>query len=255
MTIDERRSLILKKIETQGSVLVKDIVSTFQVSDMTIRRDLDELEKTNLIRRKHGKAISVRGTSFEPPYQMRKLEHSAEKARIGIAAAGLVEPGDSIAFDTGSTSFQAASNLLNLSNLTIVTHSLTIVDLFRNSTSNAEIIVLGGKLRKEENSLVGDIALSTLKDFFLDKLFLCAGGISCHAGLTEFNSDDAIIKKTLIPHAHQVILLADSSKFNKTAFHKFGDLSSISMLVTDKMPPKDLLTMLQESKVDILIAK
>ncbi|MFC2822316.1 MAG: DeoR family transcriptional regulator [Spirochaetales bacterium] len=84
MKTDERRSLILKKIEMQGSVLVKDIVSDFRVSDMTIRRDLDELEKTNLIRRKYGKAVSVRGTSFEPPYQMRKLEHSEEKAKIGM---------------------------------------------------------------------------------------------------------------------------------------------------------------------------
>lgn len=252
MTTVERKAILLQRINSAGLISIKELAQEIKVSEMTIRRDLDSLEKTNLIKRKYGKAISIRGTSYEPSYQERAIENSAIKSTLGKLGASLVKDGDSIAFDTGTTVFEVAQNLTDSLNLTVLTHSLHIVDLLKTAPSISQIIVLGGILRKEENSLVGDLAISGLKNFYLDKLFLGVGGISSNFDLTEFNYDDAIVKRMIISHAQEVILLADSSKFSKPAFIRYGSLKDINTLITDKLPPQPFLGQLNELNIRII---
>jgi len=253
VTAVERKAMILQRINSAGYISIKDLAQEIEVSEMTIRRDLDSLERTNLVKRKYGKAFSVRGTSYEPTYEERALQNRDLKAILGKLGASLVKDGDSITFDTGTTVFAVAENLTQSHNLTVVTHSLNIVDLFKSSTTIEEIIVLGGVLRREENSMVGDLALSGIQNFYTDKLFLGVGGINQNLDLTEFNYDDAMVKRQYLTHAQEVILLADSSKFTKTAFVKFGNLKDVDILITDKLPPQPFLTLLKELNVKILI--
>ncbi len=253
MTAAERKAVILQRINSAGSTSIKELAQELNVSEMTIRRDLDTLEHTNLVKRKYGKAISIRGTSYEPSYQERLLENRDVKEKLGRLAAGLIKDGDSIAFDTGTTVFSVAQHLTHVHNLTVVTHSLTIVDLLKSSSTIQEIIVLGGVLRRQENSIVGDLTLSGIQNFYVDKLFLGVGGINDNLDLTEFSYDDAMVKRQFLSHAQEVILLADSSKFTKTAFVKFGNMEDIDILITDKLPPKPLLSLLKEQNVKILI--
>ncbi|MGI6466607.1 MAG: DeoR/GlpR family DNA-binding transcription regulator [Sphaerochaetaceae bacterium] len=254
MNISERKAFILQKINLEGSISIKKLATELQVSEMTIRRDLDSLELTNLIKRKYGKAFSIRGTSYEPSYQERALQNHEKKVLLGRLGASLVKDGDSVAFDTGTTVYKVAQSVATQArNLTVITHSLNVVDLFKSSTAIEEIIVLGGVLRKEENSMVGDLAVSGLQNFYTDKLFLGVGGINDNLDLTEFNYDDAIIKRQFLSHAQQIILLADSSKFTKTAFVKFGNMKDVDVLITDKIPPQPYLTLLRGLNVKILI--
>ncbi len=253
MTSKERRSIILKLIDESGSVNIKEIAELVKVSDMTIRRDLDKLETNNLIKRKYGKAISVRGTSFEPSYEARAIENSVIKEKLGKLAAALVHDGDCLGFDSGTSVFHVAQNLVKFQNLTIVTHSLNIIELFKSSPATSEIVSLGGVVRKEENSFVGDLTIQSLKNFYVDKLFLGVGGITDDGIITDFNYDDANVKKAFISQAKEVILIADSSKFNKQTFVRFGDFSNITTLVTNKIPPPKILTCLEKSNVELLV--
>lgn len=253
MNAKERQAIILKMINESGSVNIKDIAKLVKVSDMTIRRDLDKLETNNLIKRKYGKAISIRGTSFEPSYEARVLENSVIKEALGEFAASLVHDGDCLGFDSGTTVYQLAKNLIKVQNLTVVSHSLNIINLFKSSTVISEIISLGGIIRREENSFIGDLTIQSLKNFYVDKLFLGVGGITEDGSITDFNYNDANVKKYFMPQAKEVVLLADSSKFNRQTFVKFGHLSDITTLVTNKTPPPNILNCLEQADVELLV--
>jgi len=254
LNISDRKAFILQKINSVGSISIKSLATELDVSEMTIRRDLDSLELTNLIKRKYGKAFSVRGTSYEPSYQERTLQNHEKKVQLGKLGASLVKDGDSVAFDTGTTVYKVAESVATQAhNLTVVTHSLNVVNLFKSSPAIGEIIVLGGVLRKEENSTVGDLTLSGLQNFYTDKLFLGVGGINDNLDLTDYNYNDAIVKRQYLSHAQEIILLADSSKFTKTAFIKYGNMRDIDILITDKLPHQPFLSLLKELNIKILI--
>ncbi len=250
----DRKAYILERIEEKGTVFVSDLVKTLKVSEMTVRRDLAELENMGLVRRNYGKATSARGRSFEPTYQVRILDHTEEKAILGKAAADFILDGDSIALDVGSTLFEVAKNVLTKQNLTVVTTNLHIA-YYLLGHSSARIIVPGGILRKDEGSLVGNITESALKDFFVDRFFMGVGGIDAKAGFTDFNLEDSNVKKLMIRNAKEVIVVADSSKFGKIAFTHISDFKYISRLITDKLPPSALLKRLQDEGVEITLAK
>jgi len=146
MLARERHQAILQLIENQGAVTVADLCHRFAVSDMTIRRDLAELERAGLIRRVYGGAVSARGRSYEPPFLTRSGESQAEKERIGQAAAALIHDGDSLALDVGTTTLEVARHLKGKHNLTIVTNSLHIANALANQ-SDIRLILAGGILR------------------------------------------------------------------------------------------------------------
>ena len=248
--VEQRKKYILEEIEKFGSVSVLNLAKALDVSDMTIRRDLTELERVGLIRRIHGGAVNARGRSYEPPLALRSTENRAAKVRIGRYASGLVAEGDSISLDVGSTIYEVALGLENIRNITIVTPSLAIANLFLNR-SDVRLIVPGGIVRPGETSLIGDIARRTLKDIFVDRLFMGVGAIDAKAGLTEYNLDDTSVKQVLINNAREVVVLADSSKFQKIAFAFVASFECIHHFITDREPPKALLTALKEHKVVI----
>lgn len=248
--VESRHQFILDQIEQKGSVNVIELAEGLNVSDMTIRRDLRELENSGLIRRFHGGAVSSRGRAFEPPLFTRKIENQKEKEIIGKYAANMVVEGDSIALDVGSTIFQVAINLANTKNITLITPSLPIAQLFFDR-SDVRLILPGGVVRPVENSIIGELARRSLEQFYVDRLFLGAGAIDVNSGITEYNIDDAMIKQTLIRNAKEVVLVADSSKFQKITFAFVAHLKEIDHLITDSEPPSDLLKHLKTNNVSI----
>jgi DeoR family transcriptional regulator, fructose operon transcriptional repressor len=253
-SINSRHQYIMNQVEIRGSVNVADLAKSLDVSEMTIRRDFRELENQGLIRRFHGGAVSSRGRSYEPPLVTRSGERTKEKELIGKFAAQLVAEGDSIALDVGSTIFQVAENMDDIKNITVITPSLPIASLFYDR-SDVRVILPGGTVRPSENSLVGDLARSNLEKFFVDRLFLGAGGVHSENGITEYNTDDALVKQAMIRNAKEVILVADSSKFQKTTFAYVGSFKEINQFITEAKPPEDLFNVLKANDVAINIVE
>lgn len=251
---DDRRAYIVKAINEQGAVSVLDLATDLDVSMMTVRRDLAELEKEGVLRRVHGGAVSTRGRSVEPPYSLRLGQATTAKQRIGALAAELVAEGDCVALDIGSTTVEVAQRLVGRRNLTILTPSIRIAGMFL-SQSDARVIVPGGIMRAGEGSLVGELTHYALERLFVDRLFLAVGCIDAEVGLSEYNWDDALVKQAMIRSAKQVILVADASKFGKVAFAHVASLAAVHTLVTDAPPPPDILHKLQEAHVQILITE
>lgn len=249
---DSRKSEIIDRIEKQGSVSISDLSEALRVSDMTIRRDLIELEKMSIVRRVHGGAVSFYGRSFEPPLISRSSKNINIKQRIGRFASSLVVDGDSIAIDVGSTTMELAVNLIGRQNLTIITPSLHIATLLGDE-SQMRVIVSGGVVRKGEKSLIGDLAYNVFREVNVDKLFLGTAGIDALAGLTEHDIQDAQVKKEMMKSAKEVFLLCDSSKFGQVAFAVFGGFKEINHLICDKAPDPDLLQKLNEENVKVHI--
>lgn len=251
-TAEQRKHIILKQIEQGGSVNVFELATALGVSDMTIRRDLKELEKINLIRRTHGGAVSSQGRSYEPPLVLRSNENKPIKQLLGRYAAKMVMEGESIALDIGSTVYEIAVNLKRTRNITVVTPSIPIANLFCDR-SDVRLILPGGVVRPGELSMIGEYAQRNLKSLFVDKLFLAVGAIDSMSGLTEYNIDDTAIKETMIKNSKEIILVVDSSKFEKIAFAFIAPLSILTHLITDAKPPEKLLENIKNSDVKVHI--
>jgi len=250
---EHRRTYILKAIEERGSVSVVDLAEQLDVSMMTIRRDLVELEQEGALRRVHGGAVSARGRSYEPLYPMRAGVMQDEKRRIGRLAAELVADGDSIALDIGTTTLEVARCLLGRCNLTILTPSLHIANLFLGQPA-IRLVVAGGIVRSEEGSLIGELARYAFSQLYVDRLFLGVACLDAGCGLSEYNWDDALVKQAMIASAKEVVVVADSQKFGKVAFAHVAPFSRVHKLVTDRMPPAPVLEKLQEADVSLLVA-
>jgi DeoR/GlpR family transcriptional regulator of sugar metabolism len=253
MLAQERRQHIFKAIEASGVASVRDLAQRFDVSMITIMRDLQELEQEGLIRRVHGGAISVRGASYEPPFSARESQLSPEKQRIALKAVELVADGDSIILDVGTTTLEIARALKGKRNLTVLVTNLRAA-LELASQPAIQVIVIGGKLRSSELSMIGHLAEQTLRTFQVDKAFIGVGGVTVSHGLTEFNFDEAGTKRTMIERARQAIVVADHTKFGKIMLTQVAPLSDISLLITGSELDEDQKHELEEAGVALLLA-
>lgn len=253
MLAQERRQHIFKAIEASGVASVRDLAQRFDVSMITIMRDLQELEQEGLIRRVHGGAISVRGASYEPPFSARESQLSPEKQRIALKAVELVADGDSIILDVGTTTLEIARALKGKRNLTVLVTNLRAA-LELASQPAIQVIVIGGKLRSSELSMIGHLAEQTLRTFQVDKAFIGVGGVTVSHGLTEFNFDEAGTKRTMIERARQAIVVADHTKFGKIMLTQVAPLSDVSLLITGSELDEEQKHELEEAGVALLLA-
>jgi len=207
----------------------------FNVSEVTIRKDLNTLKKRNLLTRVRGGAIKHPETeAFQDMGVDRKsLFHFKEKKAIGRLAASLINENETILIDSGSTTMEVAKNLDSFQNLTIITNALNIaIELSKYKRFN--IIMLGGFLREASLSTLGSIAESILEKFYCDKLFLGVDSISIDKGLSTTNIEEANINQTMMSISKQTIALFDSSKFNKRNFAFIAPIEKIDIIVTDE---------------------
>lgn len=248
-----RRVLALELLERQGSVSVAELAAKTGVSAMTVRRDLDELERRGAVVRGRGKALTPVSRSYEPPLDLRLTERVEEKRRIGAEAAQLIGDGETVMLDVGSTSLAVARALAGRRNLTVLTSSLPIAAELAGE-SGIRLMMTGGILRPGERSLVGDLAVESFRDLLFDTLVLGVGGIEPKHGLTEYNLDDARVKRAAIEIAGRIIVVADSEKIGRVAFARICPLSRASILVTDDNVPEEFVEQAQDLGVEVRIA-
>jgi DeoR/GlpR family transcriptional regulator of sugar metabolism len=257
MNAVERQNKIVEIILEEGQIEILEICEMFSVSEMTARRDLNELDRQGLLRRIHGGAIASLGRSYEPPFQTRSSKNQAAKNAIGLKAAELIYDGDSIALDVGTTTLEIVGGLKDKRNLTIVTNCLQIANRVVDHLSleiDARLILTGGIVRPRELSMIGPVPEHVYRDLHVDKAFIGIGGISLEDGLTEYNIEDTQIKQMLIHSAREKIVVTDSTKFGVTTFASVGSLTAVDKIVTDKGAPPEMVEKIRKLGVEVILA-
>jgi DeoR/GlpR family transcriptional regulator of sugar metabolism len=257
MLNEARKNGILEYVAEHGTIKIQDICDMFGISDMTARRDLNDLDRRGLLRRIHGGAVANLGRSYEPPFQTRSSKNENNKKIIGKKAAELIYDGDSISLDVGTTTLEVARQLADKRNLTILTNCLQIANLLVGTLSlevDARLIITGGIVRPRELSMIGNIPEDVYNNYHTDKTFIGIGGISLENGLTEYNIEDSEIKKVLIKNSLEKIVVADSSKFGITTFNTVAPLESINTIVTDSGAPPGIVEAIQNLGINVILA-
>ncbi|HKM48227.1 MAG TPA: transcriptional repressor AgaR [Terriglobales bacterium] len=240
MLNEERRRAILEVVSHDGRALVKDLARRFRTSEVTIRKDLEVLNSHGLLHRTHGGVLPVQGGALADPTLREKEElHRKEKLRIGAAAAGLVQDGQVVVLDSGTTTTCIARMLRDLKNVTIITNAVNVATELAGAAP--EVILTGGILRKNSFSLVGPIAEETLHRLNADILFLGVDGFDVQYGLSTPNILEAKVNRAMIDIAKRVIAVCDSSKFGRRSLSLIAPTSAVHQIITDsQIPPSDL---------------
>jgi DeoR family transcriptional regulator of aga operon len=245
--------MILNILSEEGKVFVHELSNAFKVSEVTIRNDLDQLEKKNLlIRARGGAMISNNVVSFDQRISEKNKLNLKEKMKIGAKAATLVQDGDTIILDSGTTTSEVAKNLEGVRDLTVITNALNIANILINF-QNLNLIIPGGMLRKTSLSLVGPIAEKSLRGLFVDKLIMGVDGFDTHSGIYTPNVEEAHINNLMISIARQVILVTDSSKFNRKSLAFICGTDQIDQVVTDSGIPAGDQKRLRDAGVSLII--
>ena len=233
----ERRRQITTMIKSRGSVQVAALSDMFGVSMQTIRKDLHYLEVHGIAARAYGGAISAEVVNAsEPPIETKRVSHTEEKERIGKLAAAMVEPGDSIMLDSGTTALQIARFLPDDEDITVVTNDFNVLAALTQKR-NIKIVMLGGEFRRKNMAFYGAQTVAALDDLLLDKLFLGVDGFDADRGITTHHEPEAQLNRKMVEAARRVIAVTDSSKFGKVCLHRIIDISEIDDLVTDADAP------------------
>jgi len=250
---EERKSKILNSLKKYGKVKVCDLSKHYEVSEVTIRRDLQELEEDELIKRVHGGAILNDNTKFEPTFSEKIDKFYDEKESVGKLAASIIVDGDTIALDSGTTTLSIAKHI-TAKNITVLTNSVDVAnELAKNR--DVEVIVTGGKLRWKTRAMVGPVADNTIRNFRVDKAFIGTNGLCITNGLTTPNIIEANTKREMIKIAKQIIVVCDHTKFNSVSFAKIVELDNVDIIITDNQLDNELLIKFEEKGVKIMIAK
>lgn len=229
---EERQQAILEQLRQQGKVTVEELTVTFRVSSPTIRTDLTRLEEQGLLRRTHGGAIAVGNTLYEPSYAERSVLRQAEKRAIAQVAAGLVQEGETLLLDAGTTTYEIARLLKEFRRLTVVTNSLVSAQVLAEN-DNLETILIGGVVQARRCAALGPLAARFLDPIQCDRAFVGMSGVHPIAGFTVTDFDLALIKRKMLEKARQAIVVADSSKIGQTAFACVAGLDIAELLLTD----------------------
>lgn len=250
----ERKMQIASLVFEKKVVTVAELTEMFGVSEMTIRRDLSQLKKEGLLVRTYGGAMVPSGVNSESPFEIRSREAVKQKRLIGKAAAELISSGECIGIDVGTTTLMVAKEIKKSQQLlTVLTSSLPVLNELV-GCRGIEVICTGGILRERDKSFVGHIADMALKEFILDKVFIGVAGVSVENGLTAYNMDDALVKRTLISRAREVIIVTDSSKFGRSMFATICDLNKVHCVVTDSGIPDDYADLFEREGVKVVLA-
>ena len=247
---EERKHLIVDLVNKNYKTTVSQLCNEFSVSPATIRNDLRELEEAGFLKRTHGGAISNRKATYEPNSYQKEVEFIEEKKAIARVAAQCINEGDTIALDTGTTTFELAKLLVNYKNLTVVTNDLQIA-AYLERNAEATVIIAGGAVRRNFHCTTGRKAIDTIRDLNVDKTFLAANGLSVKKGATTPNIDMARMKSVLVELADENILLCDSSKLDRTTFVRFADINQIDYLITDDGADTDYIDQLRREGLEV----
>ena len=253
MIASQRREKILELLKEDGSAKVVDLARIFKVTEVTIRQDLEKLEKDGLVTREHGGAYLKNVDKQVQNVSLAHQENMEKKELIGHKCLEYIQSGDTIILDSGSTTTEIAKKLKGFGNLTVITNALNIA-LILGAEPGIDVILTGGEFKPPTLSLTGQKAADFFKGLHVQKLFLATAGISLKAGLTYPSISDLVVKKAMIEAAEITYLVADSTKIGKAAFASLGALSLIDYIITDSGIEEKDKRVLKDNEIVLIIA-
>lgn len=252
MLIDERRRHILSLVQSQGRVLVGELARALGISQITIRKDLEHLHSRGLVQRTHGGALRLQsGALFDPSLQEKQKQHAQEKQRIAEEAARMVQEGQCVMLDSGTTTAAVAHALKRYSQLTLITNAVNIAAELSNT--NFEVILIGGTLRKNSFSLVGPLAEDVLEEMHADILFLGVDGFDVETGITTPNFLESRVNRAMVRASRRVVVVCDSTKFNRRSLSRIVPTSAIHCVITDANLPREIADALRSQNVELIL--
>lgn len=249
MFANERQSIISQILKKDGAVTTQALVIRFNVSIETIRRDLLSMEQQGLLKRVHGGAVAESRMKSFHTLKKRNEENNSLKKELAESAANYVCEGDIIGIDSGSTAIYFAEALSKkFSKLTVITHSL---DVFNILHGDFNVILCGGYFKNEENSFYGSLVTDALSSLRADKVFIFPSAISLRGGICDFDQDLYQVQKQLLSIGNTAFILADSSKFEKTALLKMDDMKNEYTYITDSKLSDALVKLYKENNITV----
>ncbi|MGE9297381.1 MAG: DeoR/GlpR family DNA-binding transcription regulator [Puniceicoccales bacterium] len=253
MLAAERQTHIIQTLNEHGSVRTTELAERLNVTDETIRRDLEQLHAEGILRRTHGGAVPVPVEREELPHDARQVRNHEEKEAIARTAVSLIRPNDVVYFDASSTCYELARLLVDMP-LKVLTNSHLIVAQLRRHEA-IELICIGGDYDRKSHSFVGPAAQRAAQRYRIDKMFCSGNGIDANLGVSEINEWQATIKELVIGHAQQVIYLADHTKIGSVSAYSFASCESVSKLVTNATADAEKLADIGQRGVEVLLAQ
>ena len=247
----ERRNAIMEKLQAERRVVVSELSELYEVSEETIRRDLDKLENDGFAIKSYGGAVLNENANFDLPFNIRKNRNVLGKQKIADNIAKMINDGERIMLDASSTAVAIAKAIKDKKDITVITNSLEIgIELLENPA--CKIISTGGEVLSSAFALVGHLTDKAIGSYYVDKAIVSCKGFDMEAGFTDSDERHANNKCSMLLAAKERILAVDSSKFDRFSFAKIGDLRDITTIVTDKKPEAEWLSKFNEYGVECI---
>ncbi len=250
----ERREQIIQRLRQQGSVQVNDLSALYGVSTVTIRNDLAFLEKQGIAVRAYGGALICDSTtpSVEPSVEDKSALNTAMKRSVAKAAVELIQPGHRVLLDSWTTTFEIARLMRKHTDVIAMTNGMNVANALLEA-EGVELLMTGGHLRRQSQSFYGDQAEQSLQNYHFDMLFLGVDAIDLERGVSTHNEDEARLNRRMCEVAERIIVVTDSSKFNRSSLHKIIDTQRIDMIIVDEGIPADSLEGLRKAGVEVIL--
>jgi DeoR/GlpR family transcriptional regulator of sugar metabolism len=256
MLARQRQALILDRVRQVGAVRVADLVRELEVSDMTVRRDLEVLHDQGLLEKVHGGATAPsRFASYEPAFLTKAALQQSEKAAIAVEAAKMVQPGMALALSAGTTTYGLAALIADTPGITVVTNSLQVSDVLNSARRPDQTVILTGGVRTPSEALVGPFAIAQLRSVHLDLVFMGVHGMDAKAGFTCPNLMEADTDRALIEAGRRLVVVADHSKWGIIGIASIARLDQADVLVTDSGLEADALATLSDLVPEVIVAQ
>lgn len=252
MLPQERDKKLTEYLQEHEIIKIDQMVKLFGISIETARRDLTRLEKEGVIKKIYGGAMLITEEELEPTTLERLSKNLTEKTAIGKKCAEFIHDGDSILLEVGTTILQAAKALKNKKRLKVVTNSIHVVNELMGTDS--EIYMIGGKVRHGEGSISGALSIADLENFQIGKAIISAGGVTLERGLSDYNVEEALVRRKVVEQAKESILVADSSKFGHDVLAHVCPISAINLIITDSKLDPALIAKFEAANSNLVLA-
>lgn len=253
MLVEERRRRIVEVVEANGRAMVSELSKQFGISPVTIRGDLEALAQAGSITRSHGGALPAAITSVDTPLPVKEIRRLAEKRRIAVAASRLINDGETIILDSGSTTAEIARCIRQRKwkSLTAITNALNIA-LELNGLAGVRVVMLGGMLRPTSYSLVGQDAEQALARFSADRLFLGVDGLDPQVGVTTPDPQEASLNALMVRVSRETIAVVDASKLGQRSLSVIASIDDLNTIITDTGAAPRMIEALQQHGVQVM---
>jgi DeoR/GlpR family transcriptional regulator of sugar metabolism len=253
MNFHKRHEIIVDLVRENGEVSVDELAERFDASRETIRRDLGRLSDRGFVKKVHGGAVRP-SLNIEGEFDKRMNENVSAKRAVASAAVKLFNPGDTMFVDTGSTTVYFAEQLAQIGGFTVATNSAIVAATLSGSEKRSRAFLLGGEFNADNRQTVGEMALSHIRSFRAHTVVLAIGAIHATAGVMDFNIEEAQVARAMIDRAERVVVLADSSKFDRTAMFAVCELGEIDVLVCEALPSENLVRAMRDAGIELVTA-